>query len=331
MALCKNPFMAGSVPCPCNKCIPCLINRKRLWKHRILLESYLHQDNSFVTLTYDEKTLYYKNDKTGQQCLEPTLRPRDLKNFLKSIRKSFAPNRLRFYGVGEYGDRSWRPHYHLALFGYPSCLRGGTRHDRHANGQSCCPPCDDLLKAWGKGGIDNACLEPESAGYIAGYVTKKLSNADDDKARKLLNGRYPEFSRMSNRPGIAAGVVDKLADALSSDFGDLMLTEHGDVPTSLFHGDRSFPLGRYLRNKLRKKLNLEEVMDETTGEFKYAAKERTLQAFKTELQTMFVDAFKDEERKKQPLTLKHLISDRDGQKILNIETKHNLKQKAKIL
>lgn len=331
MPLCKNPYMNGVMPCPCGKCIPCLINRKRLWKHRLLLESYCHEKSSFVTLTYDDDHLYFRNDKSGLQLLQASLRPKHLRDFLKRLRKAHAPKLLRFYGVGEYGDKSFRPHYHLALFGYEPCWYGGTRTHKHAAGTGCCPPCDLIHSKWGKGGIDNATLENDSAAYIAGYVTKKLTNENDDKALKLLAGRHPEFARMSNRPGIAAHALDIVSDALSTQYGPFMLTEHGDVPVSLDHGGRPFPLGRYLRQKLRAKIKAAEIIDVQTGEIKYEAKEKTYQAYTQEMRDLFLASLKNPETKKETTTLKNLIQKRDAQKILNIETKHDLTKKEKLL
>lgn len=319
------------MPCPCGKCIPCLINRKRLWKHRLLLESYCHEKSAFVTLTYEDRDLHYRNDKTGQELLEPSLCPKHLRNFLKRIRKAIHPQLVRFYGVGEYGDKSFRPHYHIALFGYEPCLYGSTRKQKHSAGNPCCPPCDAIFKAWGHGGIDNATLENDSAAYIAGYVTKKLTNPNDTKARLLLNGRHPEFARMSNRPGIAADAVDQIALALLSEYGPHMLTEHGDVPVSLHHGKQQLPLGRYLRQKLRRKIDAAEIMNPETGELKYAAKEITYQAYQNEMRDLLLAALKNPETKKEVTTLKNLIQKRDAQQITNIEIKHNLLQKAKTL
>lgn len=323
--------MNGAMPCPCGKCIPCLINRKRLWKHRLLLESYLHETTSFVTLTYNDDHLYYRNDKSGEELLYPTLRPKHLRDFLKRIRKASAPKLLRFYGVGEYGDKSFRPHYHLALYGYEPCWFGQTRQQRHADKQSCCPPCDLLLQKWGHGGIDNGTLENDSAAYIAGYVTKKLTNPNDEKALKLLQGRYPEFARMSNRPGIGAEALNYVADALLSVHGHAMFTEHGDVPISLNHGTTRLPLGRYLRNRLRKLIGASEVYDITTGEIKYEAKEKTFQAYTKEMLDMFMASLKNPETKKEMTSLKNFIKSRDAQKILNIEKRHDLQKKEKSL
>lgn len=332
MPLCKNPYMAGNMPCPCGKCMPCLINRKRLWTHRILLESYGHEHSSFITLTYSDDNLYYNNS------LHPTLNPKHLQNFLKRIRRASDPTKLRFYGVGEYGDKSWRPHYHLALFGYEPCYRPtGTRKDLLAKGQSCCPPCDLIQEKWsigrGKnkryiGGIDNAKVENQSAGYIAGYVTKKLTKSDDPK----LQGRHPEFSRMSKTPGIGAIEIEKIAIALQSQFGQSMLTEHGDVPVSLNHGARSLPLGRYLRDKIRDLMDFEEVYDIHTGELKYAPKVKATEEYKTEMLSMWLSSLKDEDiHPKNKVTLKHLIQHQDKQKIINLEQRTKLRQKEKKL
>jgi hypothetical protein len=302
--------------------MPCLINRKRLWTHRILLESYGHEHSSFITLTYSDDNLFYNNG------IHPTLNPIHLQNFLKRIRRSVSPIKLRFYGVGEYGDKSWRPHYHLALFGYEPCYRGKTRQDLLAKGNSCCLPCDRLHKTWGLGGIDNANIESASAGYVAGYVTKKLTKQDDPR----LEGRYPEFSRMSRKPGIGAIQIQVIADALQSQFGQSMLTEHGDVPVSLNHGTRSLPLGRYLRDKIRDLMEFEEVYDIHTGELKYAPKVKATEEYKTQMLSMWLDALKDEEiQPKNKVTLKHLIQHQDKQKIINLEQRTNLKRKEKKL
>ena len=316
MPLCENPYMVGAIPAPCGKCTPCLVNRKRLWTHRILLESYAHEHSAFVTLTYKDEDLVFQNEKTGEFGL-PTLAPSHVKNFIKKIRRAVEPQRLRYYAVGEYGDRTWRPHYHLALFGYEPCWHGGTRKHKHEKGQSCCPPCDLLYEKWGKGGIDNAIIENDSAGYVAGYVTKKLYKADNP----LLDGRYPEFSRMSRKPGIGAQNISLLADALFSEFGKEALTEHGDVPVSLTHGKRQLPLGRYLRDKLREAIGSNDV-----------PKELAKQEYEQEMLSMWADYLDDPQiPQEKKLSLKHFIQDQNAQKILNLTTKHNLIKRRKTL
>lgn len=227
--------MLGVHAVPCGQCTPCRINRRRLWVHRMMLEMNMHGDNSFVTLTYSDENL-----PDGL-----SLEPKDPQDWLKRFRKAIAPLRVRYYLVGEYGDETRRPHYHAALFGYPGCVYGSTRNYRLQRG--CCPRCDLVSETWGKGGILLGQLTSESAQYVAGYVMKKMTSADDVR----LDGRYPEFARMSRRPGIGSGAVPAIADALRH--FNLDLTE-SDVPSALRHGPKILPLGRYLRRLIRKEL-----------------------------------------------------------------------------
>lgn len=206
-----------------------------------MLESNLHTDNAFVTLTYSDENL----------PPDGSLRPRDVQLWLKALRKAIQPARFRFFLVGEYGDRTSRPHYHVALFGYPACDRGRTDHRK----VKCCPSCDLIRATWKHGGIDVGRLEPESAAYVAGYVTKKLTNKEDPYVAEKLGGRYPEFARMSNRPGIGAEFMHDVASTLLE--ADLEKTLV-DVPHSLAHGKRVLPLGNYLRRKLRKAIGRDE-------------------------------------------------------------------------
>jgi len=174
--------MVGSVPAGCGQCMPCRINRRRLWTHRMMLESYKHAENSFLTLTYDDEHLPARG----------SLDPSHTQKWLKRFRKAIAPRKVRFYLVGEYGDQSQRPHYHAALFGVgPDGIV--------VNNEYCSVP-DIVSRTWGKGHVMLGSLTSASAQYICGYVTKKMTSKFDPR----LNGRYPEFARMSRRPGIGS-------------------------------------------------------------------------------------------------------------------------------
>lgn len=229
---CRNPYVQGVRAFPCGQCMPCRLNRRRVWTHRLLLEQLQHGDSAFVTLTYDDFHL----------PLGESLVPKDAQDWLKRFRKDIYPLKVRYYLVGEYGDESFRPHYHVALFGYPTCRFGVSRYSRSR--LSCCDVCDRVRDTWSRGNVSLGTLEPHSAQYIAGYVTKKMTSVDDPR----LGGRHPEFARMSLRPGLG---YDALFE-LSSEILKLDLVDpQGDVPSALRHGSRLLPLGRYLRRKLR--------------------------------------------------------------------------------
>ena len=100
------------VKVPCGKCIPCLINRKRKWIIRCCHEMEVSSNTWFVTLTYDEENL--PSDRK--------LRPDHFTNFVKSLRYYLGSNRrCRYFGCGEYGSETHRPHYHLILF-FPAAM-----------------------------------------------------------------------------------------------------------------------------------------------------------------------------------------------------------------
>lgn len=201
------------------------------------LESTCHLQNCFVTLTYRDEMLSY-----SIQARAPTLIPNDLKLWLYRFRKAIKPTQIRFYAAGEYSPNE-RPHYHLVIFGYPGCAYGKSRY---ADGRTidCCASCDLIRDTWGKGIIQTEPFSPGHAKYVSGYVMKKMTHKTDIR----LNGREPEFSRQSNRPGIGApavpGLLPTARDRLKSGVAD-------DVPTAVRIAGKISPLGRYIRRQIR--------------------------------------------------------------------------------
>lgn len=231
--LCKNPYVssAGRV-FGCGQCMPCRFNKRRIWAHRIMLEAGLYKDNTFVTLSYADDMLPH----------DGSVVPKHLQDWLKRLRKAWEPNKLRFFAVGEYGDGSQRPHYHAALFNFPNCVYGQSQYSVRRD--RCCQWCNMVADTWLKGNVFLGTLESSSAGYVAGYVTKKLTNAGDGR----LEGRHPEFARMSLRPGIGGSAAWEIADVvLKYDLAE----REGDVPSTLRYGGKKFPLGRYLVQRVR--------------------------------------------------------------------------------
>lgn len=235
--MCVKPFMQGSVGFGCGQCFACRLNRRRLWTHRIVLESLCHDANAFVTLTYNDENLRWPG----------TLDPADLRNFFKRLRK-IAPRPLRFYSVGEYGDRTWRPHYHAAIFGLGVLESGLVEHAWSLGGRSL-------------GHTYTGDLTAQSAAYVAGYVTKKMTSKDDPRLEVDGVKLHPEFARMSNRPGIGANAMSVLADTIHTDNGLHSLVD-GDVPMELRHNGKMWPLGRYLREKLREEIGMTDEQRE---------------------------------------------------------------------
>lgn len=278
--------------------MPCRKNRHRIWAHRIMLETNLHTDNCFVTLTYSDETL----PKTSQSL--PTLDPKDLQLWLKRFRKRIAPSTIRFYATGEYGDETQRPHYHVALFGYPNCSHGNSRYSNRRT--SCCLHCDLIRDTWQNGNIYVGDLNISSAQYVAQYVTKKLT----DKRDPRLMGRHPEFGRMSLKPGIGSDFMHEVASTLLGH----SLEALPDAPASLQHGTRKLPLGRHLRSKLRTYIGKEP-----------GAPQSTIDELQAQLQPLRETAFNNSESFKKTVVEAH------DQKVLNAETKAKIFKQRKTL
>lgn len=224
--LCTDPYVRQGVMFGCGKCTPCLVNRGRIWTHRIELECTQHEHNTFLTLTYDDEHL----------PSDGSLYPEHLRDFFKRLRHR---GRFRYFAVGEYGDKTQRPHYHAALFGFAGCEWKQTRLRKE---MTCCPRCSDVKKIWGFGNVYLGQITTASARYLCGYVTKKWTRPDVPQ----LQGRSPEFARMSRMPGIGASAMD---DAAS----DLM--QHAAADNMDVTGDPR-PFGRYLTKRLRERRGL---------------------------------------------------------------------------
>lgn len=208
---------------PCGRCIGCRLERSRKWAMRCVMEASLHDANSFITLTYD-------NDHVPSDM---SLRPKDLQDFFKRLRKRIGVP-IRYFACGEYGEHTQRPHYHAIIFGYQfedrelwnpmmselrmsraskkSRLSLSTGALLSANLKDVCASSEGVWRScysssllqdlWSFGFTSVGDMTFESAAYVARYCLKKVTG---DAAEAHYNGRVPEFVRMSNRPGIAAG------------------------------------------------------------------------------------------------------------------------------
>ena len=150
-------------------------------------------------------------------------------------------------------------------------------------------------------------VNKDTAEYVAKYTIKKLTNGDDLR----LAGRNPEFSRMSNRRGIGFDALWEISDGLMKYGLDGTLE---DVPYALRHGKKSYALGRYLRNELRGQIGMDK-----------RAPQATIDRIQEEMQPVWLDSIEASE------SLSQALIRRDAGEIANIEARHNLWKKRRML
>jgi len=191
---------------PCGKCPFCLATKRSDWALRLHYEGRCHLTKKFVTLTYADCHLHFKNG-TAQ------LDKRDVQLWLKRVRRTGA--KVRYFAVGEYGSKTYRPHYHVLLFGECS---------------------DDVIRdSWPLGHVHIGTVTGDSIAYTMKYIDKpnfKRSHGRDD--------REPEFPLMSKGLG---------ADYLSSD----VVSYHKADISRLYavkDGGHRIALPRYYRQKI---------------------------------------------------------------------------------
>lgn len=326
MALCSKPYIpSNGIPCPCGQCRGCLTNRKQLWTHRIILESHAHEQNAFITLTYNDENLPLNDEGT------PTLKKRDLTLFIKRLR-SKLPQKLRYYAVGEYGANGTRginPHFHVCLFG------ADERYTQEIHDSWITETGSGTTEGQSLGHTFTGSLTPQSAAYVAGYVQKK-SKYNSDMYEEL--NIVPEYATMSQ--GIGRDIIDGLAAILEKHPEGL--TPTGDVPYSLKIGNRQLPLGRYLREKLREKLNLDYTMEiyynEDTGEVQKEVKLWHGKELQKKIQTEEMSLLRDNpsiqaQSGKLPedgqISISTFLKWKNGQSIINFEKQHDLYTKER--
>lgn len=193
-----------SLDLPCGQCVGCRLERSRQWAVRCMHEAQCHENNCFITLTYNQ-------DNLPSDC---SLNYRHFQLFMKRLRKRFN-SKISFYMCGEYGENFNRPHFHACLFGinFPDLVLIGKSPAGSPIYQS-----NILGSLWTAGFSSVGTVTFESAAYVARYIMKKVTgDAADDHYKYIVPDtgevvwRTPEFNRMSLKPAIGARWFEKFS------------------------------------------------------------------------------------------------------------------------
>lgn len=135
-----------------------------------LLSEYINSNNAvFFTLTYD-------NDHIPQDY---SVSREDLWHFIRRLKQS-QKQQLRYFCVSEYGDNTFRPHYHGILFNLDNSLNN---HDNFLS---------FLQIKWKSGFVSTAPVTFRRLNYVVKYCIKS----------KPVDGRHKPFMCCNHRPAI---------------------------------------------------------------------------------------------------------------------------------
>lgn len=173
-------FLRNPVLIPCGHCSGCRLASSKEWTTRGVLESKMHSYNYFLTLTYSD------------DCLPVSgLDKKDLQDFFKRFRyhlENAGLSNFKYLACGEYGDITFRPHYHMILFcddPLPLIRIGPNRHH-----------CPLVADSWKFGLHEVSFSNSSTIAYVCGYVNKKIGDAKD------YGSLTPPFRLASRSPAI---------------------------------------------------------------------------------------------------------------------------------
>lgn len=148
---------------PCGKCDECRVSHAKQWAVRCMCEYESRPDDEknrcwFITFTYDDSHNPH------------SLRPRDMTLFFKRLRKRFKDYKIKYFYCGEYGSRTFRPHYHAIIYNLP--LNDLVKYKENFAGDMLFIS-PELTEIWGNGYVVVGALTLQSANYTARYALKK--------------------------------------------------------------------------------------------------------------------------------------------------------------
>lgn len=196
----NGEFLPTYYKIPCGKCLGCKLDYSRSWADRMLMEYYTFDKKAiFLTLTYNNENLPVVFD-LNDSPIYGTLRKKDLQDFLKRLRFHFGETKIRYFACGEYGspERTFRPHYHLIVFGL-FCEQFLDRYVVQKNELGQLSYSSKELEAlWPFGFISFSPVSFQTMSYVSRYSAKKVFG---DNLRPGIDAEET-FVCMSRRPGL---------------------------------------------------------------------------------------------------------------------------------
>lgn len=107
---------------PCGKCLGCLKSKQNSWSIRVQEQLNQCPNSCFITLTYSDENVPMAFDPESGEVRQ-SLHRKDFQDWIRRVRDKlrykFGPDypKLQYFMCGEYGTKTFRPHYHAIIFG----------------------------------------------------------------------------------------------------------------------------------------------------------------------------------------------------------------------
>lgn len=187
---------------------------------------------------------------------------------MKRLRWHFGAG-IRFFHCGEYGEQFARPHYHALIFGVDFedkslfKIQNGSR----------LYVSPTLTKLWGKGHCSIGDVTFQSAGYVARYVTKKITGdaakdhywTDPDENGEIFK-LAQEYTTQSRRPGIAYDWYYKFKEDIYPHDNIVIDGRHFPVPRYYDKLLEKDDPDLFEQIKLKRQENMKEKAEDNTPE-----------------------------------------------------------------
>lgn len=171
----------------CGKCLYCRMMKRREWTLRMMHEAIYWDDIVFVTWTYDEEHLPPRG-----------LYKKELQGLFKRLRRQTGL-KFKYYACGEYGEKSFRAHYHAIIFG----LDMGVTVFDPVEGVYLAVEGNPLFDCWEKGRVQVSFANEDCMRYVAQYIDKKVLMEFKQKKDMEFNDFLPPFQLCSQGIGLS--------------------------------------------------------------------------------------------------------------------------------
>lgn len=242
------PDKEGELKLPCGKCDECLSLRSFGWATRAKHEISTHEDNCFLTLSYDDDHL------PSHLILKDPFQ-----KFMKKLRDK-TKKKLKYMVSHEYGTYSFRPHHHCIIFGYNPNDQKLLKYSKSGHPLFTSEEISDL---WKEGFHSIGEANEKTAYYISAYALKGKTHTFNHNGKEItVNDSFD----CSKRPAIGLEYFKKNAQQLV-DCGD--------------------PLPRYYQKKLEELFPLlfETYQNNTQNNIRLRGDHEKLAKFKISAQT----------------------------------------------